>query len=433
MSGMRQTSLAGAGWFLAATLAEPGIRLLLARRLRAGKEIATRLDERRGIEREPRPKGRLLWIHAASVGEVNAVLPVIALMNGRHHGISILLTTATASSARLLAWRLPELGLQDLVRHRMMTLDVPRWIARFLDQWRPDAAVFVESELWPNTIGALRRRHIPAALINARMSDRSERGWRRLPVFAREILSSFETIWARSPEDAARLARLGRPVDAIGDLKDAADAPACDESERARLEALLGGRLRWLAASTHPGEDEVVAAAHERLSIRHPGLLTIVAPRHPERGEVAARILGAAPRRSRGEPPPAGTGAWVCDTIGEMGLLYRLAPCVFIGRSLHSGAAGGQNPLEAARLGCVLATGPHTANFNEAVARLRKAGALTIVADAEELADWVDRQLVDPRAARAAGEAARSASTNGSDLQQRTASMLASLTFGRTA
>ncbi len=422
-------SAAGLAWHAAAALSEPALRLMLIRRRRAGKEIAGRLHERRGIERESRPPGRLLWVHAASVGETNAVLPVLGLLASAGT-LSILLTTATASAARLLERRLPALGLSGSVRHRMAPLDVPRWIECFLDAWRPDAAVFVESELWPNVLAALRRRGTQAALINARLSEPSARAWRRVPGLAAEMLGAFGTVWARSEEDARRLARLGRPVDAIGDLKAAVAPPDADAAELQRLAARLDGRPRWLAASTHPGEEEIVAAADALLRAAHPGLLTIVAPRHPERGAAIAALLGAAPRRSSGEGPTE-ADFWIADTLGEMGLLYRLAPIVLIGRSLGRTASGGQNPLEAARLGCALAIGPHHGNFAASVATLRRADALAIVADAGQIAAWVARLIDDPDEAGGAGARAEAASIRADGLLERTASMLAALAEAR--
>ena len=403
------------------------MRLLLRRRLKAGREIAGRLRERRGFADGDRPAGRLLWVHAASVGETIAVLPVLSVLAHRPDRPAILLTTGTASSARLLAGRLPALGLVGSVRHRMVPLDVPRWVERFLDAWRPDAAAFVESELWPNTLAALRRRGTPAALVNARLSPRSARGWSHVPGLTREIFSTFTIIWARSDEDRARFTRLGCRVDAVGDLKAAAGPPDCDPHELARWQSVLGDRPRWSAASTHPGEEDIVAAAHAAAANDHARLLTIIAPRHPERGAAIAAMLGNAPRRSCGDPPPHGAGFWLWDTIGELGLLYRLAPLVLVGRSLAMTAPGGQNVLEPARLGCTIATGPYTGNFETAVACLREVGALTVVTDGPSLASWLDRRLNDVPAAVEAGERGRIAATQPSDIIETMAAMLAGL------
>lgn len=336
--------------------------------------------------------------------------------------MSVLLTTGTVTSAALLAERLPALGLESVL-HRFVPLDVPGWVARFLDHWRPDAVGFVESELWPNLIGGCEARGIPMMLVNARMSARSLRGWQRAPSFAQQILGAFTRVQAQSEADAAHLRLLGaRDVDAPGNLKLAAPPLPVDPAELARLRALIGARPVWLASSTHPGEEDVVGRVHRGLASAHPDLLTIVAPRHPERGAAVAAALGAS-RRAAGQDP--GPGIWVADTLGELGLLYRLAPLAFVGRSLVG--QGGQNPLEPARLGCAIAVGPHTANFAESVQALEAAGALTRVADASELASWVDGMLRDPDRQRVAGAAACAAAKGAAGLPERTAAALLAL------
>jgi 3-deoxy-D-manno-octulosonic-acid transferase len=264
-------------------------------------------------------------------------------------------------------------------------------------------------------------------LCNARLSARSFDRWRRMPGFARELLGSFSRIQPRSEVDADRLRRLGAaPLEPAGDLKFAAAPLPVDDAELARLRQALDGRPVWLAASTHPGEDELAFVVHRTLEPRHPGLLTMIAPRHPERGAaIAAAAPLAATRRSLGEAPP-GAGVWVADTLGEMGLWYRLAPVVFVGRSLVP-PGGGQNPLEPARLGCAIAVGPHTANFAEHVALLREAGGLEVVADAGALSEFVGRMLDDPARRDATGARAAAAVPGDSGLLDRTAAALLSL------
>jgi 3-deoxy-D-manno-octulosonic-acid transferase len=414
-------------WQGGATLAAPGLRAMLRRRVALGKEVAARLPEREGIDPMPRPAGLLVWLHAASVGESQSILPVLSALHSQAPDASVLLTTGTVSSAALLAEQLPRLGL-GRVLHRFVPLDVPAWVMRFLDHWRPDVAGFVESELWPNLIAGCQARGIPMMLVNARMSARSLRGWQRVPGFARQVVGAFDRVQAQSEADAGHLRLLGaRHVDAPGNLKLAAPPLRADPAELARLRALIGDRPVWLAASTHPGEEDVAGQVHRALAAAHPGLLTVVAPRHPERGAAAAAALGA-PRRAAGQDPDTGIGGaniWVADTLGELGLLYRLAPLAFVGRSLTG--QGGQNPLEPARLGCAVAVGPYTANFAEAVQTLEAAGALTRVADAGELAHWVDAMLRDPGRRRAAGAAACAAAQGAAGLPERTAAALLSL------
>jgi 3-deoxy-D-manno-octulosonic-acid transferase len=398
--------------------------MLLRRRAAAGKEIAARLNERFGIETAARPTGKLLWLHAASVGEAVSALPVVAALPPN---VTTLFTTGTVTSARLLAQRLPEQGLDGRVLHRFVPLDVPSWAARFLDHWRPDAAAFLESELWPNLLAACRRRLIPAVLLNARMSIRSAARWCNLTGFAAELLDGFAWVEAQSEGDAQRLRSLGAAdVTAPGNLKFAAPALPADPIELARLQALLGDTPRWLAASTHPGDEAMVAAVHDRLARSHSGLITAIVPRHPERGATIAAELAAAARRALGQDPAP--GLWVADTLGELGLFYRLFPTVFMGKSFAGiGAGGGQNPLEPARLGCAVATGPASHNFADAVAVLRAAQGLTEVADLDALVVWVDRMLRDPAARAQAGAAAQAVATAHEKLPARTAARLLAL------
>ncbi len=391
-----------AAYCLAATLAAPVLRLALRRRAGRGREVAERLHERRGVELEPRPDGALLWLHAASVGETASLLPVIAALPA---ALGVLLTTGTVASASLARQRLDGLGRPG-VRHRFAPLDVPGWVGRFLDQWQPDAVAFVESELWPATIAACRRRAIPMALLNARMSERSLRGWSRAPGLAAMLLGAFARVEAQSEQDAARLHSLGAPlVTAPGNLKFAAGDLPVDQDELARLRARLDGRPAWLAASTHAGEEEIALAVHRRLAASHPGLVTLIAPRHPVRaGELASR-LGGVPRRACGQDLPPG-GVWLADTLGELGLLYHLCGTAFVGNSLVT-PGGGHNPLEAAWAGCAVAVGPQTASFAAVVDTLRGAGALAQVGNADALAVWVDAMLRDSPARQAMGAAGR--------------------------
>jgi 3-deoxy-D-manno-octulosonic-acid transferase len=405
-------------WRAAATVAAPWLRVMLRRRVGRGKEVADRLAERRGVEATPRPPGRLIWLHAASVGETMSMLPVVSRLQAEP-GVNVLVTTGTLTSAQFFAQRCPD------VLHRFVPLDVPRWVARFLDHWRPDAGAFLESELWPNMLAACRARGVRMLLLNARLSAASQKGWARAPGFAPAVLGAFEAVWAQSAADAARFQALGaRNVSAPGNLKFAAPELPADPAELARLAALLGDRPRWLAASTHEGEEAIAAAVHARLVSAHPGLVTIIAPRHPERGADIAGAL-AAPRRSAGDDPPA-EGVWVADTLDELGLLYRLCPIVFVGKSLAG--EGGQNPLEPARLGCAVAAGPHMANHAEAAAALQAAGALARPADADALGTWVDAMLHDPAARQRMGQAARDAASADADLPMRAAAALLAMT-----
>ena len=365
---------------LLTTLAEPGLRALLQRRLAQGKEDAERIGERLGEAALPRPQGRLLWLHAASVGEALSVLALIERLRART-GSAVLVTTGTVSSARLMAERLPQGCL-----HHYAPIDRPAWVGRFLDHWRPDLGLWVESELWPNLVLESRRRGIPLALVNGRLSARSVGRWRWSPRLIGAVLDCFEPCLAQDEDQAARLAALGaRRVRSVGNLKFSTPPLPANFRELERLRGQIGARPVWLAASTHSGEETLVASVHRRLSERWPGLLTVIAPRHVSRAPAILRELEmlSVAQRSAGQPVRADTGIYLADTMGELGLFYRLSPLAFIGGSLV--AVGGHNPLEACQLGALPIVGPHTGNFTAVMRRLGDAGALIAVADAPGL------------------------------------------------
>lgn len=421
-------SLASAVWRAAATALSPLLPLHLALRARRGREIADRLPERRGRAAD-RPPGRLFWLHAASVGELMSVLPVLAAMGERDRSLQVLVTTGTVTSAALLADRVPPV-LAGRLRHRFVPLDVPRWVDRFLDGWRPDAGAFVDSELWPNLLAAAASRAVPLALVNARMSPRSAARWRRMPGLARQVLGSFRLVIPRSAEDAALYAALGAPVaSAPGDLKAGAPPLPADPAMLAALGAAIAGRPMVLAASTHPGEDGVVFAAHRELVGTFPGLLTIIVPRHPHRGPAIAAEAEAAGLsaglRSAGRLPEPSLDAYVADTVGELGLFYRLANAAIVGGSLVP--HGGQNPLEPARLGCPILFGPHMWNFVEPVARLLEAGGAVQVEGAAALAPALRAVLSDRERARALTGAAAAVADLQAGLPDRVAGALLGL------
>ncbi len=411
------------------TLTAPVLRRLLRRRARRGKEIAARLPEREGIEAFARPPGRLIWLHAASVGESVSVLPVLSALPVE---VRVLLTTGTVTSASLLARRLPELGLDGRVMHRFVPLDVPAWAGRFLDHWRPNAAGFVESEIWPNLLAACRARGIPTMLVNARISPRSFARWRLVPGLARTLFGGFALAQAQSAAVAERLRALGvGRVVGEGNLKFAAPPLPCNDAELARLRSVCGARPIFLAASTNAGEEALLLPVHDTLAARFPGLLTIIVPRHPERGPeiVALAAPRLVTRRAATQDPPVTAGIWVADTLGELGLFYRLAGHAFVGRSLVP--LGGQNPIEPARLGCAVAVGPHVFNFPEAVDVLERAGGLIRVADGAALAEWVAAMLDDRARATAMGAAGQAAVRGFEALPARIAGLLMGLADAR--
>lgn len=375
-------------------LGGPLIRGYMKKRLESGREDAARQDERFGIPSAARPDGPLVWIHAASVGESLSVLTLVRRLQGERPEIAVLITSGTVTSARLLAERLPE-G----IIHQYVPVDRVPWVKRFLNHWRPDLVLWVESEFWPTLLSEVRRRNIPAMLVNARISTRSWRGWRRAPWMIRRLLATFEICMAQTELYADRLRDLGAlRVACPGNLKFAADLPPAPDDAVAALESDIAARPRWVAVSTHPGEEEAIADAHARMAHNIPDLLTIIAPRHPARGPQIAAMLRerglTVGVRSLGEPVTAETDVLLADTMGEMGVFFRVTDIAFIGGSLIP--HGGQNPIEPARMGCAIVHGPHMENFLAVEVELRTAGASETVTGAEELGRAVGTLLSNP-------------------------------------
>ena len=343
---------------------------LIRQRLRLGKEDPERIAERRGLTRDVRPLGPLVWIHGASVGEVLAAAALIERL--RTLNLRVLLTSGTVTSAAIVAKRFPP----DVI-HQYVPYDSPRFVTRFLDHWRPSLALFIESDLWPNLILSSAARRLPMVLINGRMSQRSFPRWRRVASTISALLETFDICLAQSKTDAERFAALGcRNVLTTGNLKLDLPAPPADPAKLDRLLSVTRGRPGIVAASTHPGEEEMLIEVHKTLSGFFPSLLTVIVPRHPARGHAIARTIAAAglnpALRSREDLPAAATDIYVADTIGELGLFYRLAPIVFMGGSLV--AHGGQNPIEAVKLGASIVHGPHVFNFSGVYEALDGAG-----------------------------------------------------------
>lgn len=386
------------------TYGAPLIEIYLRYRMAHGKEDPQRSGERRGISSLSRPAGRLIWLHAASVGESLSMLPVIGRLV-EYPGITVLLTTVTVSSARLMADRLPQGAL-----HQFVPVDRLLWVRRFLDHWHPDIALWAESEFWPNLLVETAARRIPMILVNGRISDHSFARWQKHPLFAAQLLRCFDLAMGQTPADSERLHALGaRKVVCHGNLKFAAPPLPVEVSALAKIRYRVAGRPVWLAASTHQGEELMAGRIHRRLSANFPSLLTIIVPRHPPRGEMIASELATlglhVARRSLGEPITADTAILLADTMGELGLFMRLAPIVFMGKSLLG--EGGQNPLEPARLGASVLFGPHMDNFAEIAHRMVEMGAAEIVADEEALSAAVARRLTDSALIRQYSVAAR--------------------------
>ncbi|WP_041321295.1 glycosyltransferase N-terminal domain-containing protein [Hyphomicrobium denitrificans] len=379
------------------SLLRPAVPILLNMRGRQGKEDTPRRGERLGFAGLPRPEGQLVWVHAASVGEMNAVLPLIERMLAANPHIHVLLTTGTTTSADVAARRLPERAI-----HQYVPLDVPQYVARFLDHWKPTIAIFTESDIWPNLVLGAADRGIPLVLVNARMSPRSINRWRRFARFGRPLFSRFAAILTQNESIGRAIKRLGAPnVITAGNLKIDSPPPHVDAAAEAALRAAIGRRPVFLAASTHPGEDAIIAAAHSLMRRDIEGLLTIIVPRHPERGGGLAASLGSlglkTQLRSRSPDPAAETEIYIADTIGELGTFYAISKIALVGGSLIE--HGGQNPIEAVRLGACVLTGPYTHNFKDAYRSLIREGGAIEVRSSDDIARHVTKLHVDQQAA----------------------------------
>ena len=374
-------------------LAVPIIPFVLRWRANKGKEDTARIGERTGKATIARPDGKLVWFHAASMGESTSILPVIDKLLEIYPDINILLTSVTITSARNVGAKLP-----DRAFHQFAPVDTPLAIQSFLEHWQPDAAFWVESEFWPNMMQMTAAKNIPMVLLNARVSTRSYHRWQKFRSTIDELLDCFSLILAKSDDDASRLKNLGADnVTVQGNLKFSSPALAADPKVTAEILGQVSSRRVWVAASTHAGEEEIVAQVHQRLKETYPQVITIIVPRHSNRGKEITSLLEKlglrVARRSKGNEITADTDIYLADTMGELGIFYRLTGIVFIGGSLVK--HGGQNPFEPALLDCAVLYGPHMDNFKEFCHELEASQGAVKVEDAEKLAFQVDDLMRD--------------------------------------
>ena len=396
----------------------PFLTLYLYGRLSQGKEHATRFLERLGQPSLPRPEGQVLWLHCASVGETLSAVPLLRQLETSLPQAHFLLTTGTTTAAKVVE---PYLGPRTL--HQFIPLDTPGAVKKFFNHWHPQVALWFESELWPNLLFTLATEHIPAFLLNARLSPRSYTRWKRLgPWLIKPLLEVFQVIYAQSEAVAEQLRSLGAcKVKALGNLKMASAPLPYDPEAFVALDKKLKGRPFWVAASTHPGEEELILQVHKRLKAAFPRLLTLLVPRHPHRGEALlkgvreAGLVGAL----RTETPHMGgqEEVYIADTLGELGLFYRLAPVVFVGGSLVD--IGGHNLIEPAHHHCAILQGPWTYNFSEITSQFQEGQGVRVVNDVEDLCDQVQQLLADPLKAQAQAEAAFQLTLKGTQLVQK--------------
>ena len=397
------------------------MKMALRLRLRKGKEDPARLAERMGKPGLPRPAGKLVWFHAASVGEAQSTMILVESLLARFPDIHILVTTGTLTSADLMARRLPA----SRAFHQFYPLDHPAWVERFLDHWQPDLVLWMESELWPNMLRSLKARHVHCALLNARMSPRSLRRWQKVRADIANILSAFDLCLTQTETDEAAYRDLGAlSVQTSGNLKYAATPLPCDANDLDAMETAIDGRPVWLYASTHDGEEDLACDLHAALLTDFPDLLTMIVPRHPDRSlQIAAhcveRIMNVQLRGPEKTLPTHDTGLYIADTLGELGLFYRAAPIACIGRSFSSDGGGGHNPIEAAQLGCAILHGPLIQNLSAIYADMDKSGAATCAATPQALQDELHRLLSDPQSLAQEQDAARRFATDKADVLPR--------------
>lgn len=392
-SGMARIALFG--YRVAGILLYPFAGPYLTYRMMKGKEDRTRKLEKLGYAGRPRPRGPLVWVHAASVGETLSMLPLIRELRRRE--IQVLLTTGTITSAALVQSR-----LADEVIHQYAPLDLKFSVKRFISYWKPDACITAESEIWPTTVAELGRRNIPQIRVNARLSDRSFARWQNHNSIAETLFGKMALVVAQSDVDAERFRDLGAwPVIVSGNLKTDTDPPPCDDTVLERYRRQIGDRKAWAAVSTFEGEEKAAAQVHRALKSKN-DQLTIIVPRHPDRADAIEEMLKAegliVARRSRNDEITAQTDIFLGDTIGEMGLYLRLTEIAFVGRSLTG--EGGQNPLEPAMLGAAVLSGPNIQNFRDAYHQLVRKGGARMVRDVEMLAKAVHYLMINDPARR---------------------------------
>lgn len=368
------------------------IRRYIEKRKKIGKEDVKRFNERVGRPTMARPEGRLIWLHGASVGESISMLPLINRLLEIYPDAHVMVTTGTTTSAEVMAKRLPERAF-----HQYLPIDNPVFSARFVRHWQPNIALWFESEFWPAILSTIKRKNIPLILINGRISNKSFKRWQQFDFIIKEILDCFTACLGQSEEDAYRLRCLGaKDAMCLGNLKYAGLPIPVDEEKKAEILAQINGRQLWLVSSTHDDEEFKIGRFLKDLGKKHEGLLTIIAPRHPNRGkEIQDKLRDeyklSTALRSAGEPVTAETEVYIADTIGEMGIWYEISPVVFVGGSLVP--HGGQNFMEPSRCRDAVIVGPHMHNFTDAMARAKRADGIIQVNDVIDLIDMVDQLL----------------------------------------
>lgn len=369
---------------------------ILNRRVHNGKEDPARVQEKQGLTSFKKPPGRLVWIHGASIGEARSALIIIDRLLSFDPNLHVLLTTTTLTSAKMFTQNLPQRAF-----HQYYPLDHPLWVNKFLDYWKPDLAIWMESELWPNMLSAIAERHIGSILVNAKMSQKSYSRWKYLRSLLQPCLGAFSYILTQTDLDKVRYEQLGaRSIITTGNLKYSARPLSFDKDDLHTLRHALSGRTIWLYASTHKGEEELACRIHRELKAVIPDIITIIVPRHPERSE---QIISACShyglrfcvRNTYKEIPSEHDDIYLVNTLGELGLFYRLSPLACIGRSFSEDGGGGHNPIEAAQLGCAILHGPNVQNLQEIFDDMALADAAICIENERQFVETLRSLLTD--------------------------------------
>ena len=393
------------------TIGFPIIELILLLRVKKNKEDFGRLNERRGISIVQRPEGELIWVHASSVGESMAALSLIERLVSSETERNVLVTTGTLTSAQLMMDKLP-----DRAFHQFTPIDRPAFVKRFFKHWKPDLLLIMESEFWPVQINTAKKFGIPIIAVNARLSEKSFLRWRIATSLSSTIFEDLSLVISTNKEQGCRFSKLGaKNVVVSGNLKRSAPKLNLDLNVTGVLSEQIGNRPVWLAASTHIGEDRPIMEVTNRLLDRFPNLLTIVAPRHPNRGkdiaELGSKIGLKVARRSCGEEIVPETQLYIADTLGEMGLFFHISDTVFVAGSLVP--VGGHNPIEPAHFDCAIIFGNLMSKNQEIADEMLSESAAIKVHDNKELFNALAHLLSEPEESNRLAQNAKEYANNG--------------------
>ncbi|WP_019954725.1 3-deoxy-D-manno-octulosonic acid transferase [Yoonia vestfoldensis] len=397
MTAMPRAGLALRAYLAASYLIPLAAGPVLARRRKRGKEHATRWIEKQGRGLAPRPTGRLVWINAVGLGEILSLRGLIARMAAAAPDLHFLVTSTTAASARVFAGQMPPRTI-----HQFLPLDAPAYRRRFLDHFRPDLCIWAEQDLWPGLVHDAGQRGIPQAMVAARMNAASLARHGKAAGLYRDLYMRMALVTAQDDDSAKHLSALGTAARVSGSLKPAAPALDCDPVALRDLQAVTGSRFVWAVAPSHPADEAAALAAHKALRMQMPDALLIIAPRHPDRRDaISAACPMPPPLKSQGALPSAADPSWLCDTFGDLGLVYRVARAVLIGGTFDT--TQGHNPWEAAQLDCAVLHGPEVANFVADFAALDAAGGAIAVLDVAAIASALRGDLAAVAAKAKAG------------------------------